>query len=358
MAISKSKSGWLVDSQPAGRGGRRFRKTFKTQAEAKAWEAWLATQVNQNPVWAPEKRDTRRLSALIDLWFGAHGRGLRAGADTKKRMAAAAVAMGDPVADRFNAEIFATYRSARLADGVSPSNMNRELAYFRAMFNELVRLGAWPRENPLARLRQFKVAERELSYLTKAQITALLVELAKARNKHVLLVTKLALSTGARWSEAEEITIGQIRDGHVQFVKTKSGKVRAVPLSDDLLDALRKHYKDHGGLQRVFGYAWAAFREGIERASIDLPDGQMTHVLRHTFASHFMMAGGNILTLQKILGHQNLTTTMRYAHLAPEHLLEAKALNPLTLLNHGNVDPLQERSDEPGAASVLAPELV
>jgi len=67
------------------------------------------------------------------------------------------------------------------------------------MFNELVRLGAWLRENPLARLRQFKVAERELSYLTKAQITALLVELAKARNKHVLLVTKLALSTGARF---------------------------------------------------------------------------------------------------------------------------------------------------------------
>ena len=84
----------------------------------------------------------------------------------------------------------------------------------------------------------------------------------------------------------------------------------------------------------------------------------MTHVLRHTFASHFMMAGGNILTLQKILGHQNLTTTMRYAHLAPEHLLEAKALNPLALLNHAKVDSIQERSDEPGAASMLAAELV
>lgn len=63
-----------------------------------------------------------------------------------------------------------------------------------------------------------------------------------------------------------------------------------------------------------------------------MPKGQLTHVLRHTFASHFMINGGNILTLQKILGHANLTMTMRYAHLAPEHLQEARALNPLVKL--------------------------
>jgi site-specific recombinase XerD len=45
-----------------------------------------------------------------------------------------------------------------------------------------------------------------------------------------------------------------------------------------------------------------------------------------------MMNGGNILTLQKILGHANLTMTMLYAHLAPEHLQEAKTLNPLSRL--------------------------
>lgn len=59
----------------------------------------------------------------------------------------------------------------------------------------------------------------------------------------------------------------------------------------------------------------------------------MMHSLRHTFASHFMMAGGNILTLQKILGHQSLTMTMRYAHLVPERLQEARRLNPLALMN-------------------------
>lgn len=62
---------------------------------------------------------------------------------------------------------------------------------------------------------------------------------------------------------------------------------------------------------------------------IDLPAGQLTHVLRHTFASHFMMNGGNILVLQKILGHTDIKMTMRYAHFAPSPLEDALKFNPL-----------------------------
>lgn len=335
MAIKKADSGWLVDIQPGGRGSKRFRKSFKTQAEAKQWEAWLTTQVNQSAQkgWAPEKRDTRRLSELVNTWYETHGRGLRAGEGTKRRLLAAAEAMSDPVADRFNAEMFAAYRARRLEAGVSEANMNRELAYMRAMFNELSRIGSWKKDNPLEQIRQFKVAERELSYLKEADIKRLWAELDKARNKHVKLITRLALSTGARWSEAEELTISQVHQGFVQFAKTKSGKVRSVPIDEALVEALRAHHKERGSLNRVFGPAWSAFREAIERAGIHLPEGQMTHSLRHTFASHFMMGGGNILALQRILGHQSLTMTMRYAHLSPDHLQEAKRLNPLAQMS-------------------------
>ena len=43
-------------------------------------------------------------------------------------------------------------------------------------------------------------------------------------------------------------------------------------------------------------------------------------MLRHTFASHYVMAGGSLLSLSKILGHASLTMTMIYAHLAPDYL--------------------------------------
>jgi len=59
--------------------------------------------------------------------------------------------------------------------------------------------------------------------------------------------------------------------------------------------------------------------ELLEAASCT-PMQRPWHALRHTFASHYMMSGGNILTLQKILGHSDIKMTMIYAHLAPDYL--------------------------------------
>jgi integrase len=114
-----------------------------------------------------------------------------------------------------------------------------------------------------------------------------------------------------------------------------SKKNRTVRVHEDLKESLQAHHKEHGSGERYFPHAtheWA-FREAVEAAGLVLQEGQSTHLLRHTFASHFMMNGGNILALQKILGHQSLTMTMRYAHLAPDHLAEAIKLNPMAALN-------------------------
>ncbi|SQN80510.1 Mu prophage; Tail fiber protein [Escherichia coli] len=57
--------------------------------------------------------------------------------------------------------------------------------------------------------------------------------------------------------------------------------------------------------------------------------GHGTHVMRHTFATHFMMNGGNIVTLQRILGHATIQQTMTYAHFSPDFLQDAINFNPL-----------------------------
>jgi site-specific recombinase XerD len=55
------------------------------------------------------------------------------------------------------------------------------------------------------------------------------------------------------------------------------------------------------------------------------------HILRHTFASHFVMRGGDLPSLKKILGHAKIEMTMRYAHLAPDYLKKSiETMNGLT----------------------------
>lgn len=140
-------------------------------------------------------------------------------------------------------------------------------------------------------------------------------------------VVKICLATGARWSEAEGLKGNQIRAGQIIYVKTKGKKNRAVPITEKLQAELPSSRK----ALPLFKPCYSAFRKAMQRAGIETPAGQLTHVLRHTFASHFMMNGGNILVLQRILGHTDIKVTIRYAHFAPDHLSEALKFNPLEL---------------------------
>jgi len=318
--IKKTPPGWLVDIQPAGRGGKRYRKTLETKAEALRWEAWLIAKVTKAPDWTPPRKDTRHLSELIELWLDSHGQQLRDSKHRHQILLNLAKQIGDPLASEFNAAQFSEYRTRRLKSGIKESTVNREHAYLRSMFNELERLGHWKGENSLKAVRQFKERQTELIYLKPNDIRDLLNSLdgdAKA-------VTKVCLATGARWSEAEQLRAEQVTDGLITFIDTKSGQNRSVPISGYLAQEIKT--KASG---RLFKPCYEQFRRTIGRLDIVLPAGQLTHVLRHTFASHFVANGGNILVLQRILGHQSLTMTMRYAHLAPDHLQEAIRLNPL-----------------------------
>lgn len=157
--------------------------------------------------------------------------------------------------------------------------LNRELTYLRAVFNELERLGEW-----------------------NARLNA-----------------EVCLATGAQWGEAESLQSRQVRSGLIHFSKTKSSKNRSVPISDDLAKAL------------PFSSGYDKFRAAVDAINLELPDGQLTHVLRHTFASHYMRNSGGILPLQRVLGHPTLAMTQKYSHFSPGHMADVVSLNPLAI---------------------------
>jgi hypothetical protein len=94
---------------------------------------------------------------------------------------------------------------------------------------------------------------------------------------------------------------------------TAVNKIAASLPSNDSEPRLAMRSKD-----RDFGFHEALEGAGCHRVRF--------HDLRHTYASHFVMAGGNLLALQKLLGHADLKTTMKYAHLAPDYLAAEGAL--------------------------------
>jgi integrase len=82
-----------------------------------------------------------------------------------------------------------------------------------------------------------------------------------------------------------------------------------------------KHKPGDNTLRRIASY----FTVALNLPQGELRDGQALHLhsLRHTFASHLVMAGENLFTVSKLLGHSELKTTEIYAHIAPDHLMAA-----------------------------------
>ncbi|MBP0049836.1 tyrosine-type recombinase/integrase [Marinobacterium sp. AK62] len=323
ISRDNNKRRWKIDLRLGGRSGKRYRKSFATKAEALRWEAWMKSQHAQNPEWEPPKKDQRRLSELIEEWYQLHGQHLKDAENRLGRLEFTCQGLGNPIASELTGASFTHYRAAR-SETVTANTLNHELVYLRAVFNELIRLGHWKGENPLKNVRKLQVDEHELAWLSTDEVSLLLNHLAERRRRDALLATKVCLATGARWSEAEKLTAEQLQPHRITYHRTKNGRSRSVPISPELYEEIRTTSSG-----RLFGNCYDAFTNALEASGIQLPKGQRTHVLRHTFASHFVMKGGNLLTLQKILGHQSIQMTMRYAHLAPDHLNDAVRLNPL-----------------------------
>jgi len=324
--IKKQGDKWLVDIQPGGRGHKRIRKTFETKAAARRFEITVQSRSAIDPDYTLPKKDLRKLSDFVELWYQNTGKHLSSGKDTYQRMIQASSKMGNPVMATFKPVIFLDYRTTKLNDGFKPATLNRELQTFKAVFNDLIASVQFDGKNHFSKIKQSKLHESKTVFLTIEQIKKLFCYLNKA-DSDAYLTALVCLSTGARWSEAKSLKLSDLSNNMVHFHETKSKRSRSVPVSEELFAQLTERLQ-----QGLLNDGYSTFTRRLYESGIDLPQGQRTHVLRHTFASHYIMNGGNILALQKILGHSSLNMTMKYAHLAPDYLKEILEKNPALTL--------------------------
>jgi tyrosine recombinase XerC len=216
---------------------------------------------------------------------------------------------------------------------LAKSSIARKLATVRSCFRYLARLGV-VEFNPARQVRSPKLPKRLPSFLPKDESKGLLdaeTERSEAGLRdHALL--ELLYATGLRVAECCGLDLDDVdrRRGAVR-VMGKGGKERVVPAGDAALGALDAWLSVRGEESGALFTNLRGGRLGTRsvhrivkcRARAAGIDRRVTpHTLRHTFATHMLGEGADLRLIQELLGHSRLTTTQRYTHVSPEHLMK------------------------------------
>jgi integrase len=224
------------------------------------------------------------------------------------------------------------YKTKR-RENFKPASVNRELALLKHIFSKALE---WKRikENPVKSVKRLKGETKRVRYLMPDEIQKLLSNCDGLVRGLLKPLVTVALHTGARKGELQNLQWPQVDFdlGIISLLDTKNGERRDIPMNETVKSTL-------GGLERKGEFVFCnrngkriddaqiqiAFQEAIRRSGIE--DFHF-HDLRHTFASNLVMQEGVELNdVRELLGHKNMSMTLRYAHLSPKH--KGKVVNIL-----------------------------
>jgi integrase len=317
---------WEVDINAPGQP--RSRPMFATEEEAEDYAQNVRKRLGAGVPVASDPNMT--LSEAFERYFKAKARKRSLGED-RRQAGHLAEAFGKATPLRaVTAGRISAYREQRLAalsvrrkdaDGnptpLSAAAINRPLALLR----HLLRLAhqEWEVLTIVPRIKLEKEPEGRIRWLESDEEARLLTACAESDNQSLLAIVTIALETGMRYSEIMGLTWERVdlSRGVIRLEITKSGRRREVPMRQVVYNGLAGLPGPREGRVWPDQSIRTAWETAVERAKLD--DFHF-HDLRHHFASWFMMRGGSLLALSKILGHAKVSMTEKYAHLAPDHL--------------------------------------
>ena len=229
----------------------------------------------------------------------------------------------------------------------APGTVNRLLVLLRYGFSLALRWKvAGVDSNPVKEVKNLRDDNKIERFLTNEQMVSLMAAVRGSESEMLQHIVLFLLYTGGRKREVLDAVWADVdwERKSWRIPKTKSGKIRHIPLSTgalQLLESLKRLAGMAGGMNSTvadsgdlacrhifanpatglpyvsFFYSWDA-----ARIRAGLPDLRV-HDLRHSFASFLVNAGRSLYEVQELLGHADIRTTSRYAHLSRERLFEA-----------------------------------
>ena len=232
-----------------------------------------------------------------------------------------------------------------------------QLTDIKHMFRKAVNWGM-TLANPATGVKRFPVNDQRTRFLTGDEIQALLKACeSQITSPWLLPLVTLALNTGMRQGELlnlkwEDVNLER---GLITVKQGKTLRLKTIAINAPAKDALNWLSENRYG-EYLFMWPWGdkigkvtiydAFKKACSAAQVS---EFRFHDLRHTFASHLVMAGVDLVTVKELMGHVGIAMTVRYSHLVPEH--KAQAVTKLS----ERFDGFKSESAQKG--EIVSPEL-
>ncbi len=370
MSVRKRHNKWWVDFSF---DGNRYRKPSPadTRAGAQAYETHLRHKLARGEPIDTKENKPMTFKEFAANWFQIYVKNNNKHSEILSKDKILRVHLV-PFFGRYKLESINNldvekYKGRKIESGLNPKTINNHLAVLRRGFHSAVE---WGLVDSCPVIKKLKTPPQEFDFLSVEE-SRLLVDSARGINRDMIMI---ALGTGLRFGEIKALTWDDVDFGSGEITvrqafaegvlgTTKSNKIRRIPMTASVLKIL-------SGLARSNGYIFTE-KDGrpvdqstsirrLHRACKDAGIREIGwHVLRHTFASHLAQSGANLIAVQNLLGHSDIRTTMRYAHIHGEVLRET-----IDILNRDNekensghnsvtVSSLQDK-DEIGGLNLLA----
>ncbi len=238
--------------------------------------------------------------------------------------------------------------NARLKAGIVAGTINRDMKPLKWIMDYAVKKG-YIKANPFVELKALKGANIRCRWMTEAEVHELVKACERLDDPELLDLVDIALNTGFRKGNLERLTARDISHNRITAVKTKSGKAYDVPIAPAIVPTLQRLVATHptGPLFNFHGHLDKRFRAAVLEAKLyhgkGHPESVTIHTMRHTFAALYLLRGGDLHKLSKLLGHSSIAITDKvYAHICPTVM---DAQSPLI--------STQLQRSQPSAASVI-----
>jgi len=334
MGVRKRNNKWWVDFcfQKV-----RYRRPspHNSKGSALAYELLLKQKLARGEPLDPENKKTTTFKDFARDWFETYVKNNNKHSTilTKEMILRVHLVphFGRREIDQINSLDIEKYKAQKIREELSPKTINDHLSVLRKSFQCALE---WSVLKSYPNFKRLKIPQQKYDFLTPEECQKLF-DKADGTWRHMIT---LALGTGLRFGElialrwedidfeTEELTI---RQSYAKGVlgSTKSNRIRHVPMCSAVCDVLCLMRKKEG---LVFTDPAAnPFKQHVcikKLHSICRKAGLREigwHTLRHTFASHLAQKGANLSAVQQLLGHSDIRTTMRYAHINRAVLREA-----------------------------------